>query len=529
MPKTVLSLGSQISPKRKRMSDNSKRDISVLVRLPDISSGRIEIWKKKLGDVAILHSHYIAGAIAVIPIMKELSGDQRREEIVKFLGSQEAVITVTEEWLIDSSKEGKLLDTKDYKAPYQEKRIVKHISDIPLLRQSQLACQISGTSEVTTVYMYGSNSELADIFSELAKCIKVLDEDEQHREQGFKKNSEVLRRLNVELNEFNFNEVLKKLKGFGVSSMDVVKDFFKYGFSKRLKGLKESNEVRGISELTQIHGIATKTAKNFFQSGYTSLQLLREAVDKDSSLLNSNQTLGLKYLADIQQRIPRAEVREIALEVARCSREALAELGDPTFSSSSAELSLADGDDKIELGAGNRLWICGSYRRKKESSGDVDCLLEVANERHASSILARILDLLGDQPRMLERLSSGGFKDESRNDKGCSFMGILRLGESRVARRVDIKVYLSREVAYALLYFTGGSHYNRSMRHYCKTTLGLKVLIVPFYSSRSLTHTRSFILSLQADGSWDGGAREKLASCPKKKKNRSTQSGTASY
>ena len=42
-------------------------------------------------------------------------------------------------------------------------------------------------------------------------------------------------------------------------------------------------------------------------------------------------------------------------------------------------------------------------------------------------------------------------------------------GAVRVARRIDIKVYPAKQYAYALLYFTGCGHFNRSMRYKAKT------------------------------------------------------------
>ena len=35
-------------------------------------------------------------------------------------------------------------------------------------------------------------------------------------------------------------------------------------------------------------------------------------------------------------------------------------------------------------------------------------------------------------------------------------------------RRIDIKCYPRRAYAFALLYFTGSGHFNRSMRYFCK-------------------------------------------------------------
>ena len=47
-------------------------------------------------------------------------------------------------------------------------------------------------------------------------------------------------------------------------------------------------------------------------------------------------------------------------------------------------------------------------------------------------------------------------------------MGVARVREGQPLRRIDIKVYPVEEFAYALLYFTGSDHFNRSMRHYAK-------------------------------------------------------------
>lgn len=48
-----------------------------------------------------------------------------------------------------------------------------------------------------------------------------------------------------------------------------------------------------------------------------------------------------------------------------------------------------------------------------------------------------------------------------------TYMGICRLpGEGRLFRRLDIKSYPREIFAFALLYFTGSDHFNRSMRNY---------------------------------------------------------------
>ena len=54
-----------------------------------------------------------------------------------------------------------------------------------------------------------------------------------------------------------------------------------------------------------------------------------------------------------------------------------------------------------------------------------------------------------------------------------SYMGVIKLPETadsgkRYHRRIDIKVYPPEQYAFALLYFTGSDHFNRSMRYYAK-------------------------------------------------------------
>ena len=45
---------------------------------------------------------------------------------------------------------------------------------------------------------------------------------------------------------------------------------------------------------------------------------------------------------------------------------------------------------------------------------------------------------------------------------------MIKLAGRERFRRLDLKVYPREEYAFALLYFTGSDHFNRSMRHYAK-------------------------------------------------------------
>ena len=56
-----------------------------------------------------------------------------------------------------------------------------------------------------------------------------------------------------------------------------------------------------------------------------------------------------------------------------------------------------------------------------------------------------------------------------KNDINCEiFMGICKLNENSLHRRLDIKVYEKSFFPFAILYFTGSAYFNRSLRLYAK-------------------------------------------------------------
>ena len=49
-----------------------------------------------------------------------------------------------------------------------------------------------------------------------------------------------------------------------------------------------------------------------------------------------------------------------------------------------------------------------------------------------------------------------------------TYMGVCRVDADRPHRRIDLKVYSQYSYPFAVLYFTGSDHFNRSMRYYAK-------------------------------------------------------------
>lgn len=160
---------------------------------------------------------------------------------------------------------------------------------------------------------------------------------------------------------------------------------------------------------------------------------------KNLAKLTQDQLIGLKYYYDIGAKIPRDEITRIQ----------------QILQTTAAELN-------SELIA----QCCGSYRRGRARSGDVDCLLfhkglaaedDVrrweSENGHILSAFAAKLTLLGF---LVDHLSCGDTK----------YMGLCRMaGADRTNRRIDIRLMPMNSHAAALLYFTGSKNLNTDMRN----------------------------------------------------------------
>ena len=129
----------------------------------------------------------------------------------------------------------------------------------------------------------------------------------------------------------------------------------------------------------------------------------------------------------------------------------------------------------------------------KPTCGDVDILLyppEPSNKHETESIedsftlpdydsisiINPLINKLTEMNFLTDHLSLPG--DELKHDGRASYMGICKLPRGNsIHRRIDIKTYPRRYSAFAMLYFTGSDHFNRSMRSYADKT-GFKLTVV---------------------------------------------------
>ncbi|RNF08364.1 putative mitochondrial DNA polymerase beta-PAK [Trypanosoma conorhini] len=254
-----------------------------------------------------------------------------------------------------------------------------------------------------------------------------------------------------------------------------------------LHSLQAKPIIRAIQDLTQVHGVGPRTAVTFYkkygiksvaelqqrtqgqsaetgQGGGSSKKSSRKSstADDDAVLhLTEAQRLGLKYYRDIMQRIPYEEVR---------LHEAFLKLRLRKY-----------------LGKGYELSICGSYRRRLPTSGDIDVLItrktngkapaarQKKGKKGGTSSGERVLAPQEVLAAFVEALKQERYIEATLAQGSTKFMGVSRLKSYNYnagatspklypARRLDIRFVEPECFPAALLYFTGSKNFNVVMR-----------------------------------------------------------------
>ncbi|KAF7283656.1 DNA polymerase beta-like [Rhynchophorus ferrugineus] len=221
----------------------------------------------------------------------------------------------------------------------------------------------------------------------------------------------------------------KALPGIGEKIFKKIDEFLQTGKLQKLENIHQDKTSQAINLLTRVSGIGPAKAQKLVDSGIKTLDQL----SKHQNLLSHHQIVGLKYFDDFEKKIPRTEIEEIE----KILKEEISKL-----------------DSRYTI------TICGSYRRGKSESGDIDTLIthpdytsDKINKKH-KFVLQIIVDRLKDCGMITETLSLGDTK----------FMGACKLKPALPTRRLDIRFQPYDQYFCSLLYFTGSDIFNQQMR-----------------------------------------------------------------
>ncbi|MEX0595656.1 MAG: hypothetical protein WD512_04075, partial [Candidatus Paceibacterota bacterium] len=181
-----------------------------------------------------------------------------------------------------------------------------------------------------------------------------------------------------------------------------------------------------IGELTTVSGIGVVKAREIMLkyklNGVTDLiQRWQEGSIKEG--ISHHIEVGLRWYYDIRQPIPREEMDIYASRLHTIGKSI-----DPYL----------------------QIQICGSYRRGKSQSNDIDVLLTTSSENKVcdKKYLPLLLDVLVEQKIIVDSMT-----DYKKNP--TKYMGISKITEFSIARRIDIRFVTYESWASGQMYFTG--------------------------------------------------------------------------
>lgn len=222
-------------------------------------------------------------------------------------------------------------------------------------------------------------------------------------------------------------EDLANIEGIGEKIRGKIEEILATGTLEQANKIRKERKLDHVDMLMKVYGIGPVKAKDLIATHkITSYDQLRSLVDKEPSVLNAKQKIGLKYVEDLSTRIPRSEMEQ-------------------------HEKLLKDVVPK-----GMTMEVVGSYRRGAATSGDIDVLLcaPKMNDLEIAQAFGKLCAELQDRGYITDILALG--------PKKC--MGVCKIAPSGTARRIDLLMTPKEEYPYALLYFTGSDKFNVGMR-----------------------------------------------------------------
>jgi DNA polymerase/3'-5' exonuclease PolX len=225
------------------------------------------------------------------------------------------------------------------------------------------------------------------------------------------------------------------IKGIGEGTIRRIKEILE---TKKLSEIKITKDdkfyLKMIEELEEIYGIGRNTAYKLFKEyKIKSINELIERVNKREIVLPENIMIGLKYFNNLDTNIPRKDIDDIH----EFLLNTLFEIDINLFGTT-----------------------CGSYRRQKDTSGDVDFIIihndyKTMNTKMNKNYLDIFINKLIDKNFIIDSLT--------KTDVKTKYMGIFKWRTSK-PRRIDVRIVPLESYYSALLYFTGSKDFNRQMR-----------------------------------------------------------------
>lgn len=269
-----------------------------------------------------------------------------------------------------------------------------------------------------------TNQEIARILSDVGEYLEMRGVPFKPR--AYQRAAQSVSDLDREVSEIYFKGGLKALEnipGVGVSIADHIEELIKTGKLKYYEQLKKQAPV-DLASLTRVEGLGPQKIKVLYQK------------------------LKIKNLADLERAAKAGKIRELESFGEKTEDNILQGIefvknSGNRFLLSEASLTAQRIEAKLRQAAGvQRLDIVGSFRRRKETVGDIDILI-------VSSRPEPVMEAFVKMPGVARVYAHGPTKSMIHLENGFD---------------VDLRVIPKESYGAALNYFTGSKDHNVALR-----------------------------------------------------------------
>ena len=268
------------------------------------------------------------------------------------------------------------------------------------------------------------NEELAKILFEIGEYLEL--ENIPFKGRAYQAAAISIDNLEKDIEGIYIEEGLKgveKIEGIGKSIALKIEEFVKTGEVKYLEELRKSNPI-DLKNLTKIEGLGPK--RIYFL----------------------NKELKIRNVAELREAISKNKLRELKGFSEKSEKNILESIA--FMESSGLRFLLSEVKEDVEtiierlkkFKEVKKIQVAGSYRRKKETVGDIDILI-------ASSFPLKIMNEFVSMPNVLKIWSKGETKASVRMVKGYD---------------VDLRIVDINSFGSAMQYFTGSKEHNIALR-----------------------------------------------------------------
>ncbi|MBU0456868.1 MAG: DNA polymerase/3'-5' exonuclease PolX [Nanoarchaeota archaeon] len=265
------------------------------------------------------------------------------------------------------------------------------------------------------------NLEITKILNNIADILEL--QDIQFKPQAYRKAAMAIESLTEDIEDIYKRGELEEIPGVGKHIAEKIEEFIKTGKLKYYQKLKKEVKV-DIEELNEIPFLGPKKIKYLYQK-----LKIKNIKDLERAIIQKK----LRELTGFGEKTEQIILEGIAFLKSRPKRflyiHAL-----PIVEEIKKYFSKYDFVKKIE--------IAGSFRRAKETIGDLDFLV-------ISTEPGKVMEVFTKMPDVKEVLARGETKSSVRLSNGM---------------QVDLRVVKEKEFGSALLYFIGNKQHNVELR-----------------------------------------------------------------